>query len=156
MKKAWSLILVFAILFCLAGCGSSSVEESPAPDASNGQAEAPADGVADAPSEGTQATEGVKCISCEQYADPPSPYCTYCGCWEMDCPMPHKDGSNYCVSHACLLCGNPNYGNAYCTQHKCNRCENAVVEGSQYCVAHKCQLCNNQTFGNSPYCAQHD
>lgn len=157
MKKYWTLMLVVAILFCLAGCGGAPAEGNGTTTTVGGQADVDSGNVADAPTENTQpqATEGAKCISCEQYAKSGSPYCSYCGCWEMDCPMPHKNGANYCVSHACLLCSNPNYGNTYCSQHRCDRCDNVVVEGSRYCVAHKCLLCDNQVFGNSSYCSQH-
>ena len=96
------------------------------------------------------------CVKCGASCELNHSYCKEHECSYSHCLMQTKSGSNYCDSHACLLCKKVrSSGSAYCTGHKCSNCNNASVGSSKFCVAHKCMLCDKEAWSNG-YCSKHE
>ncbi len=181
MKRVLIIVLTVLLSVCLFGCENHEVqmvncrncneqiEETVkfCPNCGKSQ-DGASDSASDAGNENSQNntnenTEQTKneapvastCVKCGATCEINHSYCSSHECSYSHCLLPTKSGSNYCDSHACLLCKKVrSTGSAYCTAHVCSNCNNASVGSSKFCAAHKCMLCDKEAWSNG-YCSKH-
>lgn len=181
MKKILSLCLTFLLSLCLFGCESKQTEmmscrncneqiektvkfcpncgesQDVASDVISDTESDKADNNTNTSTEETKSEAPVMptCVKCGEICELNHSYCGSHECSYTHCVLPRKSGSNYCDSHACLLCKKVrSSGSAYCTGHKCSNCNNASVGSSKFCTAHKCALCDSEAWSNG-FCTKH-